>query len=341
MQTIFLHIGDAKTGTSSIQVFHRDNAEALAALGFHVPKLGRGPHGAHHGLTCTLAGQPSDCAASEREIIREISEAPAESVLISSEMLAAVLAKRETAERLLGNLGSTGAEVVLVMYVRNQTQRLNSHYSQQVKSFRHRGDFREYVADVLARRGSGYARWLDIARRHGLELRARPFSEQVRRDGVVHDYLETVGCQCPDSLVVPPRVNESAGPFTVEAALRLQDWAVERFSEWTLNQADMSKHSLAEAVRTLGMEEPAYCGLDDNLARQVEAAFKDSNDRFAQCMWGRDWHSVFGADVGGSFEPNDYRYAGVPAAMRQPLEAIEARMRDEIGTILEQPRLPA
>ena len=341
MRKIFLHLGYPKTGTSSIQVFHRENAEVLAGLGFYVPALGRGHHGAHHTLTRTLAGQPlpPHAALSEADIIGELAEAPADSILISSEMLTGVLANAAPAQRLLGCLRATGARIILVMYVRNQTQMLNSNYSQQVKSFRGRGDFGAHVARALATGAAyGYAKWLEIAERHGLELRARPFSEQVRKEGVIADYLKTVGCPCGESLVMPARLNESAGPFTVEAALRLQHWAAERFGPFTMQQADLSKRMLREAVEAAAIEEPRYCGLDDPQARDIELAFKENNDRFAQAMWRSDWQSVFGGDIGQHFEPNDYRRTGVPPAMRQRLRDLMAALRPEIKAMLKRPR---
>ena len=344
MRKIFLHLGYPKTGTSSIQVFHRENAEALARLGFYVPAVGRGRHGAHHTLTRTLAGQPlpPHAALSDADIIRELAEAPADCALISSEMLTGVLANPAPAERLLGCLRATGAEIILVMYVRNQTQMLNSNYSQQVKSFRGRGEFGAHVARVLATDASyGYSKWIDIARGGGVELRARPFSEAVRREGVIEDYLKTVGCPRADTLVVPERVNESAGPFTVEAALRLQHWAADKFGPFTLQQADAGKRMLREAVESLEIEEPRYCGLDDTQARDIEAAFRENNDGFAQQMWRSDWQSVFGADIGQHFEPNDYRRTSVPRSMRRPLRALMARMRPEIRAMLNRPRFAA
>ena len=342
MRKIFLHLGYPKTGTSSIQAFHRDNSEVLAKLGFHVPSVGRGPHGAHHTLIRTLAGQPvpPHAAVTESDIIRELSEAPADCVLISSELLTGMLVNPGQAGRLLGSLRSTGAEIVLVMYVRNQSQRLNSGYSQQVKSFRHRGQFRAHIANALANRAAyGYAQWFDIVGRHGLELRARPFSEEVRKEGVIHDYLRTVGCPSSDQLSLPPRANESVGPFTVEAARRLQTWAVERWDGLTLLQANRCKVTLDQTIRATDIREPRYCGLDDELARKIDAAFAASNVGFARRTWGCDWQSVFHSDIAQSFETNDYLDTGVPPPVREPLQAVLAKMRSEIEMILKRPRL--
>ncbi len=341
MRQIVLHSGYPKTGTSSIEIFLRDNAEVLDSLGFHVPRIGQGRHGAHHALVSALAGRPLPPrqALSEAEIIRELSDAPADTVLISSERLTHMLANPQTARRLLGSLASTGAAIVVVMYVRNQTQRVNSEYSQQVKSFRYNGDFRTHVERALANGSCGYDKWIDTAHRHGFELRARPFSENVRRTGVVEDFLNAIGCPRSELFTIPPRVNEAAGPFTVEVARRLQGWSVERFEPLTLLQANHCKSFLLETVASMRIDEPRYCGLDDDLARQVEAASSESNDRFAQAVWGSDWAEVFQSDVGSRFEPNDYRLAGVPREMEEPLGAVYEAIRSEMTHILNRPRL--
>ena len=100
----------------------------------------------------------------------------------------------------------------------------------------------------------------------------------------------------------------------------------------------MCKRMLHEAVESLAVKQPRYCGLDDRQARVVEAAFKENNDNFAQQMWRSDWHSVFGDDIGQHFEPNDYRQTGVPRSMRQPLRELMATMRPEIRAVLKPPR---
>jgi hypothetical protein len=172
-----------------------------------------------------------------------------------------------------------------------------------------------------------------------VELRARPFSERVRKEGVVEDYLRTVGCPDGASFTTPPRINEAVGPFTVEAGRRLQHWAAERFGELTVRQANRCKLALQETISATGIGEPRYCGLDDELAREIEAEFKDSNDSFARSMWGADWQAVFEGDVGQTFVSNDYHDTGVPPAMREPLQSVESTMHLAIEAIVKNPRL--
>ena len=206
MSTVYLHIGYPKTGTSSIQVFLRDNAPALQSFGYFVPLIGQGRVGGHHALVRTLIGLPVSPrqAVSEAAILSELSAAKDRAVLISSEMLSGLLGDRAQAQTLFGKLRGSHPRIVLIMYVRNQPQFLNSAYSQGVKSFRRADDFRAYLAQVLSHVDQySYNRWIPLARDLGIELRARPFSKQIREDGIIRDYLRAVDLPDAGGLWLP------------------------------------------------------------------------------------------------------------------------------------------
>lgn len=342
MSDLYLHIGYPKTGTSSIQLFLRDNAGALADAGYWVPQAGMGRAGGHHNLVRALAGLPvpPHQAVETDDILEELAGADGRHILISSEMLTGILTDSNQASNLVRKLRSRASRIVLIMYVRNQTQWINSAYSQGVKSFRHAGAFRPYVDDVLGNvKAYSYSKWFEIAKRLNAELRVRPFSKQVRDAGVLPDYLDTAGIARSDSFALPPRVNESAGPFAVEAARRLLEWIPGGANGLTLMQSTRCKLALAREMEAIDIVDGAYCGLDSDLARTVEAAFVEENDRFANAAWGRDWNSEFRQDVGAEFLPNDYGDTGVPVALAGPLDELVSKMKREIGSILSNKRL--
>ena len=232
MSTVYLHIGYPKTGTSSIQVFLRDNAPALQNFGYYVPLIGQGRVGGHHALVRTLVGLPVSPrqAVSEAAILSELAAAKDRAVLISSEMLSGLLGDRAQAQTMLGKLRGSHPKIVLIMYVRNQPQFLNSAYSQGVKSFRREDDFRAYLAQVLSHVDQySYNRWIPLARDLGVELRARPFSKQIREDGIIRDYLRAADLPDTPEFAFPERVNEFGNPVhrgsRTPSARRHSGWA--------------------------------------------------------------------------------------------------------------------
>jgi hypothetical protein len=340
--TAYLHIGYPKTGTSSIQVFLRDNAQALLRLGYHVPQIGQGRVGAHHALVRTLSGLPvpPQQAVAEAEIVRELAGVGDRAILISSEMLTNFLSDPQVAPVLLGKLRAMGLRPVYIVYVRNQSQWLNSAYSQGVKSFRSMIGFDQYVAQVMAAgEGYNYNRWIGLAQQHDAELRVRPFSKEIRDTGVVADFLRAIDVDPSQPFAESPRTNESAGPFAVEAARRLLDWIPGGVEGLTFLQSTRCKLALDREIQTVGFSDGSYCGLDTAGAVRVEAHFADRNDRFAAAVWGSDWKTVFAKDIDQEFVPNDYRATGVPAEKEQPLEALVEKLKGEVTAILQNPRL--
>jgi hypothetical protein len=342
MRDLYLHVGYPKTGTSSVQLFLRENAAELARLGYHVPKTGQGRGGAHHALVRTLAGLPvaphQTVAASD--IIRELTETAAAAILISSEMLIGMLSREDHAVPLLQGIRVAGRRVILVVYVRNQTQWLNSAYSQSVKSFRHSGGFQPFIGHALSHHDIyAFDKWPRIAERYAVELKFRPFSREVRESGLVHDFLRTVGVTDLSTLRPAQRVNESVSPFTVEAARRLLEWLPADSANLTLLQATRCKLALAKEMSAMAITPGSYCGLVTGMARDIETRFKESNDRFSHAVWGVPWKSIFHDDLDLEFRSNDYRVTGVPADMRGPLQEVLGRMQGEVAFILGNRRL--
>lgn len=342
MPDLYLHIGLPKTGTSSIQVFLRDNPQLLEKIGYCVPQIGQGRAGGHHTLVRTLAGLPvpPHQAVAEADILKELDQAAGKSVLISSEMLTGMLAQEHLADALLSKLRRNGMSVILVFYVRNQTQWINSVYGQGIKSFRQAQTFSQFVKDVLSNTaGYSYKKWIKIAVKLGVELRVQPFTKLVRTNGVIRSYLQQVGVATGEPYEWPARINDSAGPFTVEAARRLMSWVPGGVEGLTFMQSTRSKLALAKEIESMKIREPSYCGLDTDTAATIEAAFADDNDQFALSVWNAPWSKVFEDDIAQEFSSNDYQDTGVPEEMREALEIVVAKLQTEITSILRNPRL--
>src|ERR1044072_6247289 len=82
---IILHIGLRKAGSTTVQTYLRDNAEALAAAGVLYPAIGRAERSiAHHRLAADLRAAEAE-QARWAAIVRLAEENPDKRVVISSE----------------------------------------------------------------------------------------------------------------------------------------------------------------------------------------------------------------------------------------------------------------
>ncbi|PWE21731.1 hypothetical protein DF188_05825 [Aliarcobacter skirrowii] len=129
-KTIYLHIGIGKTGTSSIQDMLVRNYDLFLKQDVLVPKSGIKYGMAHHGLA-NLAEEDFSLETKENyeDLIKEIDESNAKTVIISSELFSYV--KPRYIEQIHQYLNKY--DVKIVFYVREQVKLFESTYLQWLK----------------------------------------------------------------------------------------------------------------------------------------------------------------------------------------------------------------
>lgn len=138
---IFLHIGQPKTGSTSLQFFLHRNREALAARGILYPTTlpGQRLQEKHHCLVENLARMTDRDTAAEpawSAILQQIDASSASQVVLSDELFWRILEHRPAgrpqvirwiARQLAGH------EVIVVCYLRRQSDWIESRYNQLAK----------------------------------------------------------------------------------------------------------------------------------------------------------------------------------------------------------------
>ena len=314
----YIHIGPHKTGTSSIQWFLKENRAELLKHGYFVPESGTN-HGAHHAIARKLCGQElrDHQQSAATNFARALDETPSEAVIVSSEALEGLLKNRDYAKAFFGRMRELNLEPKLILFPRNQPQRINSNYSQVVKTFRQSEPFAVFIQGVTQGLGFRYSSLIELADAHDAELIARPFTRKSVAHGVVPEFLRTIGLDPSEFRDTNVRRNEAAGPFTVSVARGVLRSIGRKELKWL--QAMRCKTSLAAYLEEEGLADAGYCGLTTALARQIEAELRPDNDAFAQRVWGGPWAEIFAADVGHEFAPNDFEIC-------RPDESTERRL---------------
>jgi len=303
-----IHVGPHKTGTTSIQWFLQENRAELLTHGYFVPES-ETRRGAHHALVEKLAGLE---VGEHREplvakSIEAIAETPAEAIIISSEALEGIMRSRQHARAFFNRIGELNLEPKLILFPRNQPQWINSSYANSVKSFRRSDSFGPCALGFgQSPDASRFSRWIELAEAHGAELIARPFTKATIGDGVIPEFLRSIGIISLHFRDAEIRRNEAVGPFTVSVAREVLRSLREPGKQLTWLQAKQCKDHLADYLRQKGFTDGGYCGLSTAIARQLEEQLRSDNDVFAQRVWGRSWADVFAADVTEEFEPNDF-----------------------------------
>ena len=336
----YLHIGPHKTGTTSIQWFLKENRAVLLKRGYFVPESGN-IHGGHHPLVRCLCGQPvpphqRDTAA---RFARAIKDTFCEAVVISSEALDGLLVNRDCARQFFGRMEELNLEPKLVFFPRNQSQLMNSRYSEVTMALHRSESFETFVQAEIRHPSFRYSHLIALADAFNSKLIAKPFTEETITRGVVPEFLRAIEIdplQFPDTKV---RRNQGAGPFSISVArdvLRLLGSEGRRLT-WV--QASRCGKKLTAYLDKKSWADSGYCGLTTALARHIETEWRPDNDAFAQEAWGRSWAEVFAAEVGREFKPNDFEICPPGWAVRQRLLRALREMKAMVQEILLDPAL--
>ena len=336
----YIHIGPHKTGTSSIQAFLKENRSTLLKDGYFVPET-RNVHGGHHVLARQLCGlavpqQHQETAAAFANAINNIT---CEAIVISSETLDSLLLDRNCARRFFSLMQELSLEPRIVFFPRNQSQLLNSRYTQVVKGFERIEPFETFVRADIRHRSYRYSDFIALADAFRLNLIATAFTEDTLVRGVVSEFLKAIGIAPSQFQDTKVRRNPGAGPFTVGVARCLLRSLGAEARGLTWLQASECRRMLAAYLQEKELADSGYSGLTTALARHIEAEWQTENEAFALAVWDTSWAEMFASDVGRNFEPNDFDLRPPPHSVRRQLECAIREMQATIREILRDPTL--
>lgn len=342
MRRCYLHFGTPKTGSTTIQQFLHDHGPSLLKFGYLVPTASAGSGGSHLSVVRALSRQQvpfsrMDCVSN---LLDQISYQPNKDILLSTEVLESLFKRQRIDNPVVSFFRRNGFDVVLVGYFRNQPQRINSGYAQAVKSLQTDITFEARVRRFITSSALDYTLWSRFAAENGCELLARPFNRDVRSAGIIEDFLSTLGIQNHDTNYSNEmRANRSPGPCALAAVLEVYRRAEQRGHRWTNRQRVHAKQLLTNLISEPQFAEIPFCGLDTKLAREIQAFYRPSNDRFAEAVWGTDWATVFKEDVEAEFERNQFDPATASPEEKERFAAILDRLWPGMQKIMNNPRL--
>jgi len=211
MKTVYIHIGTFKTGTTSIQLFLKNNRERLQERGIYIPTT---PILAHHPLPLSLIKQHSRWRAGWREFeggpeeiwdrfVAEVEATDCQKILISSESFCDLVNEncREKsqlfAEFLKSRLGPYNVKIIC--YLRSIAPYLKGIYQESIKITSRKISFADEINNLFNRdsihtRPSLYLDfYADIFGEDSLIVREYSKDKLLEGDSV-KDLLSILGC---------------------------------------------------------------------------------------------------------------------------------------------------
>jgi hypothetical protein len=279
-RTIVLHVGDMKTGSTSIQA---------ALAGGNVPDVGISLAYPGSGLNHNIMKGPLTTRVTGRrprlEEFREtVASHSADLCVISAELLSLgdpqIL--REVFEAYLADLAET---YVVLHYFRPHYEAVVSRYAEDIKIGRAADTFEEHVRQSidsgLYHHAARIAQWQGV---FGARYRYRPMirAELARQDAVA-DFFTTILGPLPDTWQPPPTINESLPPEALEILRLLQRHTTELPQEFrsTLGREFARLHS-----EVCGKRSTARLPVPASAARLMEAAFEADAAQMDKAFFG-------------------------------------------------------
>ncbi len=136
MKTLYLHIGQHKTGSTSIQSFCKRNKKLFNKMGYEYP----GNKGHHHGFYKTVVNEDNFNIVA---YLKKLEKQKFEKFILSSEGFCKC--SRNNIENLASVLKRLKWDVQIVVYLRRQDKAIESIYTQMLKNQKIKISIDEYV----------------------------------------------------------------------------------------------------------------------------------------------------------------------------------------------------
>ncbi|NWG38593.1 MAG: hypothetical protein HXY27_01295 [Hydrogenophilaceae bacterium] len=217
MKTIYLHIGQTKTATTTLQAFFFENRNWLHDNGIYYPECPEAHpiKTQHRFLVESIAGLNlpfPDRIGAWDYLEKKIDASDRDKILISEEVFWHLFEKRPAGRKSaiqwirqrLGNL-----DVKIICYLRRQDKWIESWYNQIVKTDVNALSRLEYMDFIQTYRDYGLLNysealqpWSDVFGEENLFV--RPFEKSRFLNGdIIADFMSILGCEVSDSLTRP------------------------------------------------------------------------------------------------------------------------------------------
>lgn len=288
---IYIHIGPHKTGTTTIQFSMNFNKNALLKKGVYYPDSGLVSDSlpGHHNLAWELSGNYrfSENHGTWSDLTAELARSNFESVILSSEDLCAL--PRDKILQIHDYLADY--DVFIVTYARRQDQRLQSAWSEKIKSIKDDSvwlSFPDYLAqadynfpyyDYYAL----YQKWSDIFGKSKIIVRVL---ERSQLHGTLfHDFLITCGIANPEKYADSDDMNLSPGIKTIIINQELKKRLHGKLDRGAMLRFYFSVRDYADGA---GWNNGKWSFIDRDLHHTIMEKYKTSNQRVAREYLGRD-----------------------------------------------------
>ncbi|MET7243898.1 hypothetical protein ABZT49_11055 [Methylobacterium sp. EM32] len=297
MRRAIIHIGNPRTGTSSLQMLLHTRRDSLRGAGILYPALtpasAAHPHVSHQHLGETLDGRRPRRERGELldTLDRALAGSRDEIAILSYESLC-LLPPWHRAPKLLCSLFERrGFRPEILMTVRPQGTYLQSQYTWRIQFLREARAFAaSFEAELRARRFDYWRGLKGWARAAAGRVHLVPVQDRISPAPLIERIAVELGLADRLLPLLTPadlayRTNESLGPVGVEVSRRLRAGGA--------GGAQGASRAVTARIDALaherGFDAEPFRALDPAMTARVDEVYRRRNDALARRVWGTDW----------------------------------------------------
>lgn len=294
----YIHIGMAKSGTTSIQHAMATNRDHLLEQGFLFPAAGApNDKSGHHCLAWRLRDSPKlqlHCSGFRLRSLRdEVAGSPDLHVVVSSEELSGISYNYSMMKSLFALFPDR--EIYVVAYVREQAEFFNAFWVELASDLNCKLSLSDFVHKCLGESRYDYNDWFGTWKRLvGSRLIVRPFDPAFLVNGnVVDDFCTVVGIDDLPSVSGAEWKNRSMNARQIAATIGLSRH-LERMgldpNGLAPDRRMQVKRIVSKLVRHPQLADgEAFWGIGPELVQQVQRHYGEANRRFFRDQLGSDF----------------------------------------------------
>ncbi len=283
MKRCFIHIGNHKTGTTSIQQILGQYDKQLASAGILVPKSVRSVPGigVHHQLAFDLNRDPRfrPSHGGLGQLVAELAEASEETAIISSEALASTAIRPKSLGRLRSKLIETGFEPIWIFYLRSYPEWAESAYTQLAKELKVTRPIEDCIDQLggIFKFGRSPATVLEPLSRTGDTVILRSYDQAVPR--LISDFFSQVGLHDfdPNGDINSLRTNSRPSVIDMEFLTRAAIYHEKNPGDGIINARKQARELLTHLPNS-----PLYRGLSEGLAKRLRESTRSAYEELLQ-----------------------------------------------------------
>jgi len=179
-------------------------------------------------------------------------------------------------------------KLIIIYYVRNQCDLINSHYCHDIRRFYHTQTFEEYLDDFNLKEIDLCKKFSYIFEMKDVEIKFIPF---IKGNDPFKDFLSVLKINL-DLKIESEKVNTQLGKYGTWIAIILH----KLLKKHNFFNKDTNKMSFANIIRSIipqSIKDDKYYGFTKENYLKIQNYFYESNKKFSNLVWEKEWTDIF------------------------------------------------